>query len=195
MNDAHKITEQNILSTFPIALREDEKLMGLAAAIATILALRPEEIKQMAIYPRIDELPESLLNILAVDFKVDWYDPDYTLEQKRQIIKDNWRVHRTLGTKSAVETAIAPIYPDTKVVEWFKYGGDPYHFKLIIDSTFEGVDPDRHKRVLQKVDYYKNLRSVLDDIEYIDAGGTALMYAFAACASAEMADEAIAVRY
>lgn len=178
MNDAHRITKANILSTFPLALQNDDNLMGIAEAISAMLALRPEEIKQLAIYPRIDELPESLLDVLAVDFKVDWYDPDYSLEQKRKIIKDNWRVHRTLGTKAAVETAIAPIYPDTKVIEWFEYGGDPYHFQMLIDSTFEGVDPERHRRVIERVGYYKNLRSVLDGIQYIvSAQGQAHVYA------------------
>ena len=195
MNDAHRITAENIQALFPLALQRDEKLMAIAKAISVALAMRRDEINWLEIYSHIDELPGKLLDILAVDFKVDWYDPDYTVEQKRQIVKENWRVHRMLGTKAAVETAISPIYTDTKVVEWWEYGGEPYHFRLLIDSTFEGVDPERHRRVLERVDYYKNLRSVLDDVEYLDKGGTANVYVFAAHTSTEIVDGAVAVRY
>ena len=37
----------------------------------------------LRIYTRIDELPEWLLDILARDFAVDWYDRSYTLEEKK----------------------------------------------------------------------------------------------------------------
>ena len=180
MNSAHGLTAENLLRTLPEVLRNDEKMAALAASIADVLAARPAEIEQLMIYSRIDELPEDLLDILAEDFKVDWWDGDYTLEEKRQTLKDSWRVHRMLGTKAAVETAISAIYPETQVSEWFEYGGEPYHFRLLIDSTYEGVDPAKHQRVLDRVEYYKNLRSVLDEVEYYDAGGTAGQYVGAA---------------
>nr|WP_295945368.1 phage tail protein I [uncultured Agathobaculum sp.] len=195
MNSAHGLTAENLLRTLPEVLRNDEKMAALAASIADVLAARPAEIEQLMIYSRIDELPEDLLDILAEDFKVDWWDGDYTLEEKRQTLKDSWRVHRMLGTKAAVETAISAIYPETQVSEWFEYGGEPYHFRLLIDSTYEGVDPAKHQRVLDRVEYYKNLRSVLDEVEYYDAGGTAGQYVGAAYLGCEMTDSAVAVQY
>ena len=176
MNSAYGLTAENLLRTLPEVFRNDKKMVALASSIADVLAARPEEIRQLMIYSRIDDLSEELLDILAYDFKVDWWDGDYTLEEKRKTLKDSWRVHRMLGTKAAVETAISAIYPETQVREWFEYGGEPYHFRLLIDSTFEGIDPNKHQRVLDRVEYYKNLRSVLDEIEYYDAGGTAVRY-------------------
>lgn len=195
MNSVHGLTAENLLRALPEVLRDDEKMAALAASIADVLAARPAEIQQLMIYSRIDELPEDLLDILAEDFKVDWWDGDYTLEEKRQTLKDSWRVHRMLGTKAAVETAISAIYPETQVSEWFEYGGEPYHFRLLIDSTYEGVDPAKHQRVLDRVEYYKNLRSVLDEVEYYDAGGTAGQYVGAAYLGCEMTDSAVAVQY
>jgi phage tail P2-like protein len=142
-------------------------MLALATAAAKVAAARLDEIKRLRIYSRIDELPEELLDILAYDFKVDWWDANYTLEQKRQTLKDSWSVHRKLGTKSAVEQAISAIYKNTKVSEWFEYDGEPYNFKLLIDATYEHVDPVKHQRVLERVGYYKNLRSALEKIEYV----------------------------
>ncbi len=160
------ITAENLLLTLPEALAKDENMLALASAIADELALRPSEIASLLIYSRINELPEDMLDILAYDFKVDWWDYNYSLAEKRKTLKDSWNVHSTLGTKRAVEKAISAIYPDTKVDEWFNYGGDPYHFKLLIDATYENIDPAKHQRVLDRVEYYKNLRSHLDGIEY-----------------------------
>lgn len=195
MNENHGLTTKNLLCTLPEALRSNESMAALAESIAGVLAGRPGEIQNLLIYSRIDQLPEPLLDILAHDFKVDWWDSDYTLEEKRRTLKDSWRVHRMLGTKAAVETAISAIYPETKVREWFEYGGDPYHFKLLIDATFENVSPKKHQRVLDRVEYYKNLRSVLDEVEYYDAGGSATQYFGVAFLGSTMVDGATAVRY
>ncbi len=195
MNEAYAITAENLLRVLPEALRNDEEMYALAVGIAGQLAARPSEIDAARIYTRIDELPESLLDILAYDFKIDWWDPDYSLAEKRQIFKESWAVHRILGTKAAVETTISVIYPDTQVMEWFEYGGEPFHFKLLIDATFEDVDPQKHARVIRKVDFYKNLRSVLDEVEYSDTGGTATAYAAAIFAGCTIVDGATAELY
>ena len=195
MNSEYGLTAENLLRTLPEVFRNDKKMVALASSIADVLAARPEEIRQLMIYSRIDDLSEELLDILAYDFKVDWWDGDYTLEEKRKTLKDSWRVHRMLGTKAAVETAISAIYPETQVREWFEYGGEPYHFRLLIDSTFEGIDPNKHQRVLDRVEYYKNLRSVLDEIEYYDAGGTAVQYVGASYLGCEIIDNSVAVQY
>lgn len=195
MNDTHTLTVENLLRVFPEALGHDKSITALAQAAACVAVEHRKELQRLTIYTRIDELPEWLLDILAKDFKVDWYDPDYSLAQKRQTIKDSWHVHRTLGTKAAVETAIRAIYPDAEVKEWFEYNGEPYHFKLLIDASYERVDQAKHQRVLERVDYYKPLRSVLDEVEYRDAGATATANAGTACAGCEITDGTVAVRY
>lgn len=181
MNSAYGLTAENLLRALPEVLRNDENMAALAASIAQVLAQRPEEIQRLSIYPRIDELPEELLDILAYDFKVDWWDGDYTLEEKRRTLKDSWSVHRMLGTKAAVELAISSIYPGARVIEWFEYDGAPYHFKLKINVATEDTSSERHRRVLERVRFYKNLRSHLDEIIYIiQAEGVAAGYAAAA---------------
>ena len=121
----HGLTADNMMQQFPIALQKDPKTVALGQAIAKVMESRQDEIDSLRIYTRIDELPEWLLDILARDFAVDWYDRSYTLEEKRKTIKDSFYVHRHRGTKAAVERAISAIYPNPKVLEWFEYGGDP----------------------------------------------------------------------
>ena len=162
----HGLTEENLLRQFPIALQGDESASALAKITARLLSGRPEEIDRLRIYPDIYRLDEELLDILAYDFKVDWWGADYSLEEKRRTLADSWRVHKMLGTRRAVETAIRAIYPKTEVKEWFEYeGGKPYHFKLYIDLTGEKWSEERPRRVLERVEVYKRLRSHLEALQ------------------------------
>ena len=194
MSDKHYLNAKNILRSFPMVLAEDIDLYALGSAISELAARHAEEIKKLSIYAQIDTLPEPLLDILAYDFKVDWWDADYTVEEKRRVLKDSWRIHRMLGTKGAVEQAISAIYPETTVEEWFEYDGDPYHFRIKLDVTSDSVNPAKHQRVVDRIEYYKNVRSVLDDIEYA-AGDTAPAYACVASLGEEIEDGATAYVY
>lgn len=165
MND-HGLTKSNLIATLPVALQKDPSAVALAEAIANLLAQRPKEIEQLLIYPVIDRLDEQLLDILARDFKVDWWDYDYSLEEKRRTLKSSWRVHKTLGTKAAVDEAISAIYPDSHATPWFDYGGKPYHYRLEINATGTMATLEKQARVLDLARYYRSLRDRLDEIHY-----------------------------
>ncbi|NCE63013.1 phage tail protein I [Pseudoflavonifractor sp. 524-17] len=165
--DNYGITKENLLLLMPPALTHDKSIMALAEADAEALVARLAEIDRVRIISNIDALEDAVLDILARDFKVDWWDADYSVEEKRRTLKDSWRVHKTLGTKAAVETALSAIYPNAKVTEWFEYGGEPYRFRLQLDASHEDINSERHRRVLRRVDLYKSLRSHLDGIKYI----------------------------
>ena len=47
---------------------------------------------------------------------------------------------------------------DTILLEWFDYGGEPFHFK-ILTSAFEGYDEEKFLQALNSV---KNARSYLE---------------------------------
>lgn len=165
MND-YGLTTENLLVSFPEALRQDATLAALASAVGDILSKRPEEIRQVAIYPSIDELDESLLDILAHDFKVDWYDYNYNADIKRALFKSSFAVHRFLGTRGAVTRALTSIYSAAAVEEWFEYGGNPYCFKILLyDQDIPASIPT--KEIRKAVDFYKSLRSHLEKITMI----------------------------
>ena len=175
----HGLTKENLVVTLPQALRTDPSVVALAEALSELLAARPAEIERLRIYPAIDTLEEPLLDILARDFKVDWWDPEYSLEEKRRTLKDSWRVHRLLGTRAAVETAISAIYPHTQVLEWFEYGGEPYHFRLDISITNDSIDSEKQRRVLERMNFYKSLRSHNDGVTYFVEAEPAVVKAVA----------------
>lgn len=162
MNNTHGITVENLFSSFPAALLSDPHLSALARAMATAFVQLGDDTKRALIYPAISQLPEELLDILAYDFKVDWYDYDYPVEAKRDLIKTNFYVHRHLGTKGAVKAALSAIFPGSLVEEWFEYGGKPYFFRVILDITEPRVSIS-NEAIMRAVLMYKSLRSWLEE--------------------------------
>lgn len=195
MRDAYSFTAENLLCCLPAVLRENPSVLAICTAAAKILENGMRTMQVASIYPNIMRMPEGLLDILAYDFKVDWYDTSFSLQEKRETIASNWRVRRFIGTKYAVESALSAIYPDTKVQEWFQYGGEPYHFKILINVASDTIDVEKHEKVLAKIRYYKNLRSVLDCVEYYDATGEAVAYAAVGYAGETITERATAVQY
>ena len=70
----HGLSKENMLASLPLVLQQDKSMMALADGIAELLSQRPDEIDHLRIYSAIDRLPEQILDILAYDFKVDWWD-------------------------------------------------------------------------------------------------------------------------
>ncbi len=195
MNEPRGLTAENMMRIFPAALSKDKGAHTMGEGTAELLAAHARGLDRCGIYNRIDLLPEELLDLLAADLKVDWYDADYTLEEKRRTIKGCFRVHRMKGTRAAVEEGLRAIYPDTVAERWWECGGEPYHFRLLINSTMEDVAKAKQAKVLERLEYYKSLRDILDQIEYRDAGTAAEAYGAAACVGCELTDGAVAVRY
>lgn len=182
MNNKYGPTKERLVAALPVALQRDPSVVALAEAVAEALAMRPIEIDRLRIYSQIDLLDEPLLDILAHDYKVDWWDADYTIDEKRRTLKDSWRVHKLLGTKAAVETAISAIYPRTTVQEWFEYGGKPYHFRLNINITNDSIDSAKQRRVLERLNFYKSLRSHNDGVTYFVEAAPAIAKAVSVAA-------------
>lgn len=125
----------------------------------------------LLIYPAIDSLNEQLIDYLAVQMHVDEYDDTENLDVKRQQVKQSFLLHRLKGTKYAVQKAVSTAYQSAKVEEWPAYSGDPYHFRIsgITAPIEDGAVVNKLVRI---VNAYKNTRSWLDYIEFIESTTT-----------------------
>ena len=155
------ITKDTLMQVLPAPLANDEGMANLGEAAAMSLAALWQKVSIPIIYPAIDSLPEALLDILAKDFKVDWYDYNYGIRAKRALIKDAAFVHKHMGTVEAVEKALTDVWPPSHVEEWFEYGGDPYFFRVILE-VHQTEEPIYVDSALNAVNFYKPVRSHLE---------------------------------
>lgn len=157
-----EITSANLLSTFPYVLSRDNNKAALASSISDELQRLYSGDDTLIIYANINKLDEPLLDILAKDYKVDWYLYEGTLESKRAQMLSCFYVHRHLGTKKALLFALSDICPGTEVEEWFEYDGRPYYFRIILDVTEQRLSISQDI-VNQIVSVVKSARSILEE--------------------------------
>ncbi len=163
MND---FKNMDFLERFPPALKKDEKMLALGKLIAEELHITANLIEKNIIYANIDNLSEQWLDVLAYDLHVDWYDYDYPIEIKRNVLKDSVKIHQKLGTKYAIETALKNVYETAKVEEWFEYGGKPYWFRVRVGLGKNGLDEYTARKMKENMEFYKNLRSHCEKVIY-----------------------------
>ena len=174
MNENHGLTAANFIRTLPDVLRNDESMLALASGLADVLAQRPAEIASIKIYQNIDALPESLLDQLAHDFNVVWWNYDWTIEQKRDMFRESWHIRKHLGTKYAVELALQSSFGSGRVTEWFEYGGEPYHFRILdVDVNYIAANLRSFYKILEVVG---RKSAVLDAIRTLSVRETSVFY-------------------
>ena len=112
-----------IADGLPRILGEQPWVKALSMAMLELHQKTMGYIAGSQIYTAIDTVAEEVLDALAVNWKIDWYDTGYDIEQKRRIVKTALNIRRTMGTAGAARTQADAIYPGTKLEEWFEYGG------------------------------------------------------------------------
>lgn len=161
------IKEADLTTSLPPVLKENEDIQALSSLISKELKDITENIDKNIIFADLDNVDEETLDILAYDLNVSWYDYNYEIEVKRSIIKDCIKIYRKLGTPYAVIRSISNVFPESDLKEWFEYGGRPYTFRIEINASDNGAPVELQKIALERIRYYKNLRSHLEKITYL----------------------------
>lgn len=160
----NEIYEADLKAILPSSIAGDKDVQRVSDAVEANLNLVSRLIPLAAVYARIDELPESVLDALAWQFHMDVYDDAAGIEEKRAAVKAAVQYHRYKGTVWALKTAVTSMAPQCQVLEWFDYHGKPYHFKLSTDGVIDSTKAWRD--LIQTIKDAKNVRSRLDGIQY-----------------------------
>ena len=155
----------SLLDILPENLLADAQIYAAARALDDELQKVTAATRDALILPRIDELSEEVIDLLAWQWSVDFYDELKSLAGKRNAVKQSIAMHRIKGTRRAVELALHMVYTSGEVSEWFEYGGRPYYFRVrfIEPNSIRTEDVDRVIRIINAV---KNTRSWLESIGF-----------------------------
>lgn len=113
----------------------------------------------------IDELPETILDILAVELRTPLYQEDFNIITKRALIKDTLIYYTYMGTPEAVNRMLSAIFPGSYIEEWYTYGGEPYHFQIILEMSAYRECADA-AAIIKGVKKVKRLTAHLDGLVY-----------------------------
>ena len=192
------LKDAEIRDGLPRIVGEQPWVRALSMAAAAMHRKTMAYIDGSQIYTAIDTVGEAVLDALAVNWKIEWYDTDYDIEQKRRIVKTALTIRRTMGTVAAVKAQADAIYPGSALEEWFEYGGDPGKFRLRVNiMTVEEQEKFAAmslREIERRLAAAKRFSAHLEEVEYYDAGGTATAYGMAAYVGAEFVESCTTIR-
>ena len=154
--------ESNITDILPETLKKDPNVQALGYAIQKALQKLMDYCQNISIYPAIDTVPENILDLLAIEFNTQYYDDTMDIEVKRRLIKNTLKWYTRTGTAAAVKELVESVFGSGEVEEWFKYGGEPYHFKI---RTYNISVTDEMIQLAETlVKSVQNVRSHLEEV-------------------------------
>lgn len=158
-----KIWTPKLTEILPDSVLNDPKLRASAEALDVELEKLSLATREVLHLPRLDELNGRILDFLAEQFHIDFWEPLYLSDtEKKNLIRRSIAWHRIKGTPAAVEEISNMAFRDAEVTEWFDYGGRPYHF-YITTHGFKST-PDGFATFLRMLWLSKNVRSWCDKI-------------------------------
>lgn len=157
--------DSTIKRTLPESIAHDQTVNDICDSIQPHFSQYFTDTLLVLLLPRLDSLPEELLDELAWQYHVDFYRDIYPIETKRELVRTAIERHRRKGTPAAVEEMVRTVYQDSVVEEWFEYGGEPYWFRVLLSAGTPRSNLSM-KELLALVDEYKSYRSHLEGVYY-----------------------------
>ena len=139
-------------------------------AFAYAVGLQVEKLcinaDRVRIYAAVDDMPEHILDVLAVELRTPAYNQDFSIEVKRELVKETIPFYTKLGTPAAVNKMIHAVFGGGDMEEWFNYGGDPHHFRAVVNITEMEIKPGAIREFIRIISSVKRLSSWLDEIRF-----------------------------
>jgi phage tail P2-like protein len=166
MRDLRELALAEIL---PGSISGDRQVDAGARALDPELRRVTIDTREALILSRLDELPEPVIDLLAWQYHVDFYEPEaLPLERKRALVRGSIAWHRRKGTLWAVRRILSDLgLDDVRIREWWQLGSDPHTFA--IEARWRGdqdrvttfLGPDTNRLLWRAVEATKPVRSWL----------------------------------
>lgn len=153
----------NIVRLLPDSLKRDPFTVALVQAFEREITELYEEFALYALLHVADNLPEELIDFLAFEKHVDFYQ-DLSLQEKRNVVKNSIAIHRKKGTKYALLRIFDLLNLKGSIDEWFEYEGEPYYFKGSVEVSEKSVSEETIQLLEKLIHVYKNNRSWLESL-------------------------------
>ena len=156
------IQDTKLLEVIPAFMQDDKTVHALCAAADAMFQKLIDAIHIAWWRKYMDQLDVEQLDAIAKQIGIFWYDDGSDIVSKRNVLKNYENVLAIAGTPDAVKFAVKDLFGDVEIIEWPSYGGEPYHFKLLVNAK---LTDDNMKRFASAVAGAKNVRSIMDSLD------------------------------
>ena len=159
------------IDLLPDNIKANKDVIKFANLFDESIAKIDNVIDKLTIYARLDDnsLEEKYVDGLAKTFHLlanEGYRFAGDVAQKRELVRNALILHKTKGTKYAVEKVCNLLdLKKAKLVEWFEEDKDPYTFRINANA-FDGLNQETIRLLYVMVDEFKNLRSHISQFEF-----------------------------
>ena len=104
---------------------------------------------------------QTNINRAYLAHQFDTEPKSLSIEETKELLKAPLKTYFFEGTSDSLETGLKAYYSCASTKQWSEYGGEPYHFKLILDAS-KGLSKEQVAKTDKLIKTYKNVRSVYD---------------------------------
>lgn len=154
---------KNAERLFPQFILNDRNGRAMAAAILAGLDGMVRSMEDaITLLTDVSQMPEWRLDEMAWEYNC-LYDYAADIEQKRAWIREAVPIYRYYGTPYAIRRYLNGAFENVYVRENWQYGGEPYHFRVVVDTEYSD---EKLSWIHHAVETVKNVRSALDAVEF-----------------------------
>lgn len=155
------------IKLMPKVFCDDPKIQAMSYALRETARMLLAKIDPVTVYAGVDILPEQIVDLLAEEFRAQYYDTSFPITEKRKAVKKALLWHCRAGTVSAVRELTDLVWrsESAQVQEWFEYDAAPYLFRVLLETDMS-IGEDKIEDFLAALWKVKNTRSHLEAIAF-----------------------------
>lgn len=156
-----KYSDAELISVLPPHMKDDPDIIAISYAYKKAMEKLLLFSQYSMLYANIDNLPDEILDMLALDMRSQYYDEGLDSSVKKDIIKNSLAWYAKGGTVSAVQEMVRVVFGGGDVIEWPNYpegAGQPGTFDIITDRIING---EQEKELAQSIANVKRATSHL----------------------------------
>jgi phage tail P2-like protein len=171
-----KLDNVTLLELLPENLRNDVDIIAASHAVDSEFQDLVSSIKNCLTIADIDNAASDVVDNLAGEINVDFYNQLLSLDKRRELVKNGYLYKYCKGTAYAVKQIVKDAFDQTEVKEWFQYGGHPFHFKISTETNLPSIS--KITGVVNAINSVKNARSTLESVEALKTADFKEYYGF-----------------
>ena len=121
-----KYKDGEMISVLPPILSSEPDIAAISYAYKMAMSKIIDLSATVSLYANIDQMDEDILDLMALEFRTQYYDENLPIEVKRRLVKNALGWYQKAGTLGAVRDLMQTVFGEGDIVEWFDYADPPY---------------------------------------------------------------------
>lgn len=156
------LKDASILDGVPRIIAGQTQAKAIAYAFSRQMAQVLGSLDATRTWTDMDGVPESVLDILAVELHVQEYSQSFPIARKRALVKGAFDYWAHAGSVDSVARVLNTTFGGDAHQAWYEYGGEPGYFRISTDSPL--LDEDALQSFIRMANAIKRLSAWLEAV-------------------------------